>query len=163
MKSFLVVVWLFSIIVVSGCSKKCALPIEQAPEIRGFKLGDNFGDLIRRFEGLPSLQQDEFGLNWFLLQPDSIDQATSQVAPKRILVNVTRYSELADVDYVRLDFVDDKLAKFKLRYKNQANWTDLDAFITQISHSLKITGGWEAPEPNKFYKVNYKTAQKCSA
>ena len=141
--------------------EQCILTVEQLPTLRGFKLGQSTAEIRKRFPKLPNIQPDEYGRAHMRIYVDEYMSDPSpmyEIEKDSIKVKSMRYPELKGVHAIFLTFVDDKVAKFEIRYPYDSAWSSnsddeyirnrenreiLLKFATSVSHSLNIKDEWE--------------------
>ena len=104
----------------------CPLKLENAPELRGFRLGMPLGQVTARLPGV-EVNTGEFGLKWASFSAANL-----------------KGSEEAfnGVDLVRLEFVDERLTALDLSYKNSVGWDNNEQFVARVTEALKLPGTW---------------------
>jgi hypothetical protein len=145
----------FLLLVQFGCSTPCTRNLDQAPELRGFRLGANISQIQSRFLGFPELSPNEFGLAKVIIQASSISEAVKPTGGGYVLVSASRYPEIVGTDKIILEFVDGKLALMKVYYPDDVKWNSVDEFVKKTSESLNLPDGWETPEYTKDYQHVY--------
>jgi hypothetical protein len=107
----------------------CQLKLEDAPEIRGFRLGMSAAQVKARFPVF-QLKPDEYGVAEFLIQVGG---------------NVFGDKSLDGVESISLYFVDERLASFNVSYKNVIAWQSDEQFRERISRALNLPAAWNGP------------------
>ena len=139
-------------------STKCALGIEQAPELRGFRLGTPQASVLARFPGASLAKPDKFGLAQLRLtiidsgatrllagkgvQPD-ITVASAQESG--FIVDSAKFPELKGVRRARLRFFEGRLANVEVAYDDSIKWDGADDFVQTVARTLNLPGQWAAP------------------
>jgi len=141
----------FLLLINFGCSTRCTKPLNQAPELRGFRLGTSVNEIQNRFPGFPQLSPDEFGLAKVIIQATNIPEAVLPAGDNYVLVSVSRYPEIGGTDRIILKFVDGKIASIKVYYPDDIKWSSVDEFVKKTSESLDLPNGWETPDYTKDY------------
>jgi hypothetical protein len=124
---------LFTLFVAAAASaqqptRQCTVGVENAPELRGLRLGMTLEQVKSR---LPSLQvkPSRFGLT-----TASLDY-TYPVAAKT--------AGLEGVQSISLEFVDEHLVKIGIMYSNSINWQTPRQFSERVAAALKLPDAWE--------------------
>lgn len=141
---------------------KCTVPIERAPELRGFRLGAPQAGVLSRFPGTSLQKPDQFGISQ--LRFTVVDTAAlSKTLPTRdkavqpdlasgpgqesgFIVDSAKFSTLKGVRRVQLRFMDGRLSFIQLAYDDSINWDSADEFVETIAKSLNLPGTWNLPE-----------------
>jgi hypothetical protein len=132
----------------AACSQPCALTLEQAPELRGFRLGMNLEQIQRRFQGFPNPPANEFGLATVIIDPTVRNEVRSNTG--YTFIDASRYPDFNGVDRIYLKIVDGHVAEIEVYYKNDLNWRSVDDFVARTSESLNLRGSWRTQ--NEDYK-----------
>jgi hypothetical protein len=111
--------------------KNCPLRLDQlqdAPELRGFRLGMTYDQVKAR---VPPIQ---FG------RPDEIGVAKTSINPNFD----PRFdkSGFADVRTISFDFLDGKLVTLWIGYDPSFKWQTLDDFVAGMGRSLNLPAAW---------------------
>jgi hypothetical protein len=141
---------------------KCTLPIERAPELRGFRLSTPQAGVLSRFPGASVQKPDQLGISQLgftvvdtgafpkglpsrdkAVQPDIASGAGDENA---FIVDSAKFSALKGVRRVRLRFVDGRLSFIQLAYDDSITWDSADEFVETVAKSLSLTGTWNLPE-----------------
>ncbi|MDQ6653484.1 MAG: hypothetical protein M3Y84_12155, partial [Acidobacteriota bacterium] len=65
-----------------GCSNKCELDLDHAPEVRGFRLGMTLDSFRSRFPALPNITPDKLGLTKIEIENVAMnEEAKRQASP----------------------------------------------------------------------------------
>lgn len=140
---------------------KCTLPIERAPELRGFRLGAPQSAILARFPGTSLGKPDQFGISQLRLT--IIDTAAlSKGVPSRdkavqpdmtsgpggesgFIVDSAKSSALKGATRVRLRFTDGRLSFIEVAYDDSIRWDSVDEFVEAVAQALKLSGLWNLP------------------
>lgn len=127
-------------------SQPCTLKIDQLPEIRGFKLGMSYEQLMRRY---PELKADDWSpdANGFLPRdlsmPSYVQSALGEKAAEG----------LAKVYFALLD---GRLVRLRVTYMGLTEWDDVDEFLKVMATTLKL------PAPQQWTKASDQARElKC--
>lgn len=131
-----------------ACSQPCTLTLEQAPELRGFRLGMNLEQIQRRFQGFPNPPANEFGLATVIIDPTARDEVRPNTG--YTFMDASRYPEFNGIDRIYLKIVDDYLAEIEVFYTNDLNWSSVDEFVSRTSEAFNLRGSWKTQ--NEDYK-----------
>lgn len=108
--------------------RACALKVESAPELRGFRLGMPLSQVKARFPGA-LVRGSEFGLSSL-----SLDMFTLRKADGAAFSGVSDFG---------LEFLDEQLVRMTAQYDGSAEWKDPDQFAARVSEALKLPAAWE--------------------
>jgi tetratricopeptide (TPR) repeat protein len=106
---------------VEASSQVCKLKVVDAPFLRGFRLGMPF----------PKLE----GSRYERTLKDDLEVG------KRVLV--IYYRSEGELESVRLEFLDNALARLEAQYHTAVEWRDVKEFALQVSESLRLPTHWE--------------------
>ena len=84
----------------------CPLKLENAPELRGFRLGMPLSQVKARFPEV-EVKTAEFGLGWMLFSPANLKGSAET---------------LSGIETVSLVFIDEQLSALSLIYSHSINW-----------------------------------------
>lgn len=142
----------------SGCTEPkkdtCNLTVEQLPALRGFTLGEDAKEIIKRFPGFRVLLS-KFHEHIFVDINVDRDLWVADPSPdgrdSYIKVTASRYPELKGVDKIILQLVDNKVAQIIMQYKSEEfpsprDFQELDQFLEKVSQSLNIPVGWKTED-----------------
>lgn len=114
----------------------CKLTIDQAPLVRGLKLGQSIDQLQRdlpRIARWSDEDPDEYGLRRILLSPRMLEDP----------------EKLAGVTSVSLDYFDDSLVSIEITYSREVKWQSNLHFVAAIAEQLKLPReGWRQSDPS---------------
>lgn len=113
---------------VKDAGSKCALALEQAPEMRGLRLGLSKDQVIALFLGLKVPPPDELGVSQVLMR-----QGDKFLYKKPLFT---------DVKKVVLEFMEEKLTSMQIDYDTSIQWEGEEEFQSHISKKLNLTGKW---------------------
>ena len=143
-----------ALLVQLSCAKRCTRSLEQAPDLRGFRLGTTLSQIQNRFPGVPNLTANEFGSGKFTINVTSMP-GPETVKPSGggyVLVSASRYPELLGTDRIILELVDGRLAKITVLYPKDLKWRSVDEFVQKTAETLNLPDGWEASDSTKDYR-----------
>ena len=110
---------------VSSCAvkKPCTLKLEQAPELRGLKLGMALQDIQKKYPNLSSPKGVGYGKSF-------------------LSIETVKYPELKDVKYLGLELVDEKIVKITAYYHKDLHWSS-EELSKRTAESMNLDGDWE--------------------
>lgn len=113
---------------------KCALTIEQSPEIKGFRLGMSAQDIISKFDNRYS------SVNGNKVNMDGVNVVVYAYYNFGSGGNLPKTEEWESVEYIRFQFLDDKLFTFEIHYNNKQLklWKDTESFIKVLSERMTL-------------------------
>lgn len=137
------------VIAQAACSstKPCTIELEQAPELRGFRLGMSLEDIRKRFPGFPGASS-KIGLSTVEIS----------CASENVMLNRSSgddYNEISftsgwgcpevnkDVKQVELKLLDWRLIEITVYYSNNIKWKSVDEFARKTGEALKLDGTWQ--------------------
>lgn len=125
---------LLMVLLFTSCAieKPCTLKLEQAPELRGLRLGMSNDEVKKLYSNFPVFRTSE--LNPVKFGKDIIRFDGSEL---------NQHSELKDIQSMVVTFVDSKAAKITIFYLNTLNWKTADEFAKKIGQALKLDGTWK--------------------
>jgi hypothetical protein len=106
------------------------LKIEQAPELRGFKLGQTLKDTKARFPSIRFVTAREDGYSTEIL--DGYDLRESDK------------SQFSGLRSIWASFLDGKLASIDFRYDDSVKWNSVTEFTDRVSETLKLPKVWSS-------------------
>ena len=104
--------------------KPCTLIPEQAPELRGFKLGLSLPEVRQKFPDFPQPKELEYG------------KAIAKVYPWQ----VSEQNALKDIE---IEFVDNRIVKIEVFYNDELKWKSADEFAQKTGEAMKLDGTWK--------------------
>ena len=105
----------------------CTLTVEQAPELRGFRLGMTTEEIRARFPGA-LVRQMGFGSSSAQLTQAAFGQG-----------NADAYKGVNDINLL---FLDDHLAYLAVGYDQTVPWKNAGQFAARVSEFLKLPDAW---------------------
>lgn len=138
---------------------KCALPLERAPELRGFRLGTPQTGILARFPGTSLGKPDQFGISQ--LRFTIIERASSKGMPSRdkaiqpdmtsggenaFIVDSAKFSALKGARRIQLRFTDGRLSFIQVSYDDSIRWDSVDEFVKTVAQALSLSGTWNLPD-----------------
>ena len=118
--------FILSFFVAPALAQKCELNLEQAPELRGFKLGMPLARA--RLAGVDIPKSNKFGVQEVQL-PGAVLRRNAPAAS-------------GDVKRGTLSFLDGRLMRVEVVYADSVGWKDVDEFTSAISQSLGLPPSW---------------------
>lgn len=122
-----------------ACSKPCNLTPENAPELRGFRLGMTLDEIKRKFPNLPSITSDENGLSKIYFDRTSKPEQSYR---EFNFVDANFMEAFKGTRRVYLELTDNKVAVIKVVYTDEIPWKSEEEFIKRTAESLNIPGTW---------------------
>lgn len=116
--------------------KPCTLTLEQAPEVRGLKLGQRPGLLAGFFPDSYSGGIREFKDD---IKPDEVGLYRKLITNRRL----EPPDNLKGVSFIRLSYLDESLASIEITYSSDVKWQSASHFASAIAEQLRLpTDGW---------------------
>lgn len=113
---------------INAQENKCALKNNQAPELRGFRLGMTTEQVKARVP-LVSLQPpDEFGLSKAYVSGSELKEGSK--------------ADFSGVTGIGFEFLDGRVTQIAVGYV-YIKWKSVDRFITKINESLALPNAWQ--------------------
>lgn len=104
-------------------AQECSLKSEQAPVVRGFRLGMTTEEVREKVTGVGGLDKaDELGMAETTIYPFQLKSK----------------DDAQNLQYVRLSFLDGRLTDIELRYDGLTKWDGIDQFAAKLSESLQL-------------------------
>ncbi|MDQ3253629.1 MAG: hypothetical protein M3R15_06940 [Acidobacteriota bacterium] len=104
-------------------AQECSLKPEQAPVVRGFRLGMTTEEVREKVAGAGGLDKaDELGMTETTIYPFQLKSK----------------DDAQGLQYVRLSFLDRRLTDIELRYDGSTDWDGVDQFAAKVSESLQL-------------------------
>ena len=123
----------------STAESKCTLTPEQAPEIRGVRLGMSAEQLQSLFPGEANRQSINNAIS-ASKQAGAYGLANTELRPDREAAN----PRFAGVNYISIGLLDERVVRFYIAY-TQVEWKSVDQFVTRLSEGLRLPNvSWEA-------------------
>jgi len=122
---FLLLNLCFFVLLFSSCAvkKPCTLKLEQAPELRGLKLGMTLQEIQKKYPNVPPSREVGYGKSF-------------------LSIETVKYPELKDVKYLELELVDEKIVKISAYYPKDLNWK-AEELSKRTAEVMKLDGDWE--------------------
>jgi hypothetical protein len=115
----------------------CHLTLDQAPAIRGLRLGQSIADVKAI---LPTLLHRESG---------AVEDPDIGALQAKVHVDVAAYKPAFDgIDRVNVMFLDKRLAQISIIYDHSIEWKGGDEFTARISESLRLPNAWLSVLPS---------------
>lgn len=130
--------------VACSSTKPCTVELEQAPELRGFRLGMSLEDIRKRFPGFPG-QNSQIGLATVEISctNDMLGRSSGDDYNEIIFTRGWDCSELNDVKHIELKLLDWRLIEITVYYSNDIKWKSADEFAQKTGEALKLDGTWQ--------------------
>ncbi|HEX3145034.1 MAG TPA: hypothetical protein VHQ64_13770 [Pyrinomonadaceae bacterium] len=141
---------------------KCALGLDQSPELRGFRMGLTHAGVLAKLPGVTIEKPDKFGLSRLRLsiidpvsliktaptrgkavQPDGMASPTEGSA---FVLDSARFPNLRGTRKIQMRFIDGRLSYLQVVYNDDVKFASVDQLIETISAKLKLPGEWQTPE-----------------
>lgn len=106
----------------------CPLTLNEAPEVRGFKLGMTVAQVRARLGGVAIRKPDELGGQMLIANAAMLRKASPTASSSARAAAFT--------------FLDGRLMKLTLLYDDSVKWEDVDEFVFSLSHSLGLPPMW---------------------
>ena len=131
----------------SGCSNKCELDLDHAPEVRGFRLGMTLDSIRSRFPDLPDVTPDKLGSTKIVFENAAMNEGLKRGPSTRsdavvLRVDPSRYPEFSGGRKTRLELVDDRVSSIEVVYSDDTKWKSLEEFLQSVAEGLKVNGVW---------------------
>jgi hypothetical protein len=130
-----------------GCSanQPCTVPLEQSPELRGFRLGMSLSDIQKRFSGFPSVSPNQFGVASVEISSDYVKNVLNEPIGDDVVssLSASSFSELSELKHVHLKLLDGRLIEITVFYPNDIKWQSADEFVEKTAEALKLNGTWK--------------------
>jgi hypothetical protein len=132
-------------------SNPCALKVAEAPEVRGFKLGQTYEEIKR---GFPNEDLSAHGVD--SQKPNGVRQIIVAAGGYTSRLRRAAAGELPEgwskrfegVSRAEVQLLDDKVASVKIVYDDTAKWEDPLEFTAAIAEGLKLPRqGWRGKYP----------------
>jgi hypothetical protein len=113
---------------------QCKRTLEQAPELRGLKLGMSLQQVSKLYPGATTkfsaagMRNKVYGLEEREISRDAEHGASA--------------SRLADVHAIELDFIDGRLYRMRIYYDKSISWDDVEEFALRVSGGLNLPSAW---------------------
>ncbi len=136
---------------------KCPLPLERAPELRGFALGAPQSSILAKFPGASLGKTDQFGMSQLrftfidlatfskgkAVQPDVTAGSLEESA---YIVDSAKFPALKGARRIRLRFTDGRVSFIQVSYDDSIRWDSVDEFVKTVAQALSLPGTWNLPE-----------------
>ena len=141
---------------------KCALGLDQSPDLRGFRMGLTQAAVLAKLPGVTIEKPDKFGLS--RLRLSIIDPISSiKTAPTRekavqpdaiagpadgsaFVLDSSRFPNLKGTRKIQMRFIDGRLSYLQVVYNDDVKFDSVDQLIETLSAKLKLSGEWQTPE-----------------
>ena len=104
-------------------AQECSLKPDQAPALRGFRLGMTTPELQEKVVGVGGLEK-----------ADDVGMAETTLYP----FQMKSKEDASGIQYVKLTLLDKRLTAIELRYDGSTDWDGVDQFAEKISESLQL-------------------------
>jgi len=113
---------------INAQENKCTLKINQAPELRGFRLGMTVEQVKSRFPFIRVIDSGEFAFY-------KSGQITSE--------NLKTIDSFRGIQGIGLIFLDDKIISVDVGYDSSIEWKNEEQFSTRVGEMLKLPNAWQ--------------------
>lgn len=113
---------------INAQENKCTLKTNQAPELRGFRLGMTVEQVKTRFPFVRIIDSGEFDF-----------YKTARVTDE----NLKAIDSFRGVQSVRLTFLDDRIISIVFGYDSSIEWKSDEQFSTRVGEMLKLPNAWQ--------------------
>jgi hypothetical protein len=157
--SFLFIIILFSFLITTSCSQPkteelkpenvCTLTPEQAPEVRGFRLGMTLEQVVNKYPRLCKMPektpQFDVNITFYVNQSDKEELLKDCAQYNGLLLNVNNYPELKGVENIDLKIIKNRLSSIKIKYDSSTDENFTKEFTNKIKDSLGLSAwtNWE--------------------
>jgi len=131
-----------------GCTvnKPCTVTLENAPDLRGFRLGMSLSDIQKRFPNFPSsrIAANQIGVATVDMSAAYRRDELGSPDGHNILslYYISSFPELNELKHVELKLLDGRLIEVTVYYPNDIKWRSADEFVQKTSEALKLNGTW---------------------
>ncbi|HYX29909.1 MAG TPA: hypothetical protein VE863_15315 [Pyrinomonadaceae bacterium] len=140
---------------------KCALRLDQSPELRGFRMGMTETTVLAKLPGVTIEKPNKFGLARLrislidtsgLIKASAKDRAVQPditASPEEgsaFVIDVGRFPAFKGVRRMQMRFIDGRLSYLEVTYDDAIKWESLDQFIDTVSTTLKLPKDWQRGE-----------------
>jgi hypothetical protein len=126
--------------------KPCTVAMENAPDLRGFRLGMSVSDIQKRFPNFPSSQlaANKIGVATVQMSAAYRDNEFGNPEGQNLisLYYLGTFPELNALKHIELKLLDGRLIEVTLFYPNDIKWQSVDEFVQKTSEALKLDGDW---------------------
>ena len=138
----------------------CTLGINEAPELRGFRMGMTQAAALARFPGVTAGKPDKFGLSRLRLSIiDSsallkLSAKSKGVEPDltvgpdeggAFVLDSAHFSALKGVRTLTMRFIDGRLSYLEVTYDDSIKWDSIEQFVETVATNLKLPHDWKTP------------------
>ena len=113
---------------INAQENKCTLKIEQAPELRGFRLGMTVEQVKARVPSIQVQLSGRFGSSF-----GGVDGYTLQK------MNETAYKNISTISFY---FFDERVRRIEVEYTDVV-WRNTDGFVVKLNQAFKLPNAWE--------------------
>lgn len=151
---------------------RCNLTADNAPELRGFRVGMTVNDALKKVPGLvfigarKELREGEFSisdiqdeLGSVTIKIDVVEGRVPEIKNKTekfssemsegefvAVADVLRFPHFAGVQSVTLWFLDNYLSSLIIDYDNDFKWKTVEEFSSKVAEKLQLSGHWTMDE-----------------
>jgi hypothetical protein len=145
-KMIRILLFSFLVILQLSCAseKPCTLKLEQAPELRGLRLGMSVSDIQKRFPGFPAVSGNEVGIATVEISDIFVRNVLDQPIGDKVVsfVSAGPFPELKGIKHIELKLTDGRVTEITVYYARDINWKSADEFAQKTSETLKLDGSW---------------------
>jgi hypothetical protein len=129
-------------------TQKCDLKVTEAPELRGFRLGQTIQDVLGRFPGVRLVEPIFGGFDWHLnlsffpayhTYPAAAihNQSTGAVIDMRFVPG------FEGVKNIKVRFTEGRISRYRIEYDDKTKWNGLQEFVSKTADSLGLASVWK--------------------
>lgn len=126
---------------------RCSLTRDQAPGIRGFRLGTSSQQVLARFPGLIIESTGESTLELVFVKGESDSLNRKDVAQSRnnsvVYVNRDKFTDFKGYSGLYLQFSEGSITLIKASYDDTIKWNTIDEFVATVSQVLGLPSRWQ--------------------
>lgn len=132
-----------------GCTgEKCNLNIDQAPALRGFRLGMTTAQVAERLGITPPPANDLGQATIIIDDIYSSDETKPDVGV--MLLTSKHIPDFDGVENVQLELVDGRLARIEVAYTDDIRWKSSGEFAENTAKLLNLPGTWDDVGDSKY-------------
>ncbi len=123
--------------------RNCATQLSEVSDIRGFKIGMPLDEINKKFSGIkpkPSYSNPEFSSEIEIKSFSFGDDYS--YSDGTFSANTERHPELAGVDKVTLQFIENKVSMIRVSYDETKDISFDDTFFQKLSETLNLKDNW---------------------
>lgn len=138
--------FILALLCITACKgqQPCQITVEQAPSLRGLRLGMTTKDLVRQFATLQPIKRSSIGISTVRLVFVPREKYVELDLRPDYLINNVNYPDFRDVNTAEILFLEDRAYSITVFYQNPDLWRTSDQFVSHISPVLGFTGPWDS-------------------